>query len=123
MGHGFEKLFPALTICSYEVDVDDIVDLTTTSGRRKAMAPLRDLKCAWLADAAAGIEPASWKIAERLRTSGAAGILVPSFAKRARPGDTNLVLWKWGDDLPYQVRVHDPDGVLPRDDASWRKSR
>jgi len=32
MGHGFAHRFDPLTICSYEVDVEDVVDLSTDAG-------------------------------------------------------------------------------------------
>ena len=44
---------------------------------------------------------------------GAAGVLVPSYAIGAGASDKNLVLWRWSEELPYQVRVFDPDGRLP----------
>jgi RES domain-containing protein len=112
MGHGFEALFSALTICSYEADVEDVIDLTTPKGRREAKTTLEDLGCAWIADIHAGIRPASWTIAERIRASGASGILVPSFANGARRSDKNLVLWKWSESPPYRVVVYDPENVL-----------
>ena len=42
-----------------------------------------------------------------------------SFATGARPDMANLILWRWGPDLPHRVEVHDPDGRLPRDPSSW----
>ena len=64
-------------------------------------------------------EPASWHLAMRLRQERVAGILVPSFARAARPEMANLVLWDWAESLPYRVQVHDPFGRLPKDQASW----
>ena len=87
---------------SYDVDVDGIVDLRTPVGRRAAGVKLVDLDCAWERDLAYGREPSSWRVANRLRKT-AAGILVPSFARGARTEMHNLVLWKWGPDLPYRV--------------------
>ena len=63
--------------------------------------------------------PASWRIVQRLIALGTAGILVPSFATRAKPDAANLVLWRWGKELPHKVTVHDPGGKLPKDGASW----
>lgn len=117
MGHGFGHRFDPLTICSYEVDVDDIVDL------RAAAGAVRDqMECAWAYDKAAGRVPASWTLARRLMGQGAAGVLVPSFARGATPAMTNLVLWQWGAERPRKVRVHDPQGRLPRDQSSWSSS-
>ncbi|GLS23344.1 hypothetical protein GCM10007874_63640 [Labrys miyagiensis] len=120
MGHGFGHLFDPLTICSYTVDCEDIVDLRTDAHRVTAGVDLDDMRCAWAMDLAAGRRPASWGVAETLIKAGAAGILVPSFAVGARSDMANLVLWTYGPDLPHQVAVHDPSGVLPRDPSSWR---
>jgi hypothetical protein len=62
-------------------------------------------------DRASGREPASWRT--RLRKT-AAGILVPSFVNRARADMHNLVLWKWGPNLPHRVTAYDPSGRLPK---------
>jgi RES domain-containing protein len=119
MGHGFGHRFDPLTICTYSVDVDDIVDLTTARGRAAAGIKLQSMACAWAYDLAQGKRPASWAIATALIAKGAAGILAPSFATGARPDMANLVLWRWGPLLPHKVEVHDPEGRLPRDQASW----
>jgi RES domain-containing protein len=116
--HGFAYRFEPLTICCYEVDVEDIVDLRTDNDRDAAGVILSDMACAWRLDIARGREPASWRIANQLRKDSA-GIVVPSFANRPRPEMHNLVLWKWGPDLPHQVNVYDPSGRLPKDQLSW----
>ena len=51
--------------------------------------------------------------------TGHAGILVPSFARGTKPDAFNIVLWKWGPDLPHKVAVHDPSGRLPKNQLSW----
>ena len=38
----------------------------------------------------------------RAGRADAAGILAPSFARLARPDMVNLVLWRWGPDLPHR---------------------
>jgi len=111
MTHGFARRLEPLTMVSYDVDVEDIVDLRSTAGRRVAGVKFVDMACPWELDLAHGREPASWRVANRLRKM-AAGILVPSFAKGAREDMYNLVLWKWGPDLPYRVTAHDPSGRL-----------
>ena len=119
MGHGFAHRFDPLTICSYNVDVDDIVDLRTESGRARQAIDIASMGCPWAYDLANGEIPASWEIAKSLIAKGAAGILAPSFAAGARPDMANLVLWRWGPDLPHKVEVHDPSGRLPKDQLSW----
>ena len=123
MGHGFGHRIDPLTICSYNVDVEDIIDLRTDAGRAAEKIDLAALSCAWAYDRALGRMPASWDVAARLMAKGAAGILVPSFAGGARPDMSNLVLWRWGRSRPHMVRVHDPQGRLPRDQSSWRGTR
>jgi RES domain-containing protein len=119
MGHGFVHRFDPLTICSYDIDVDDIVDLSTDDARRAASVELADTACAWALELANGQEPPFWVVARRLMGRGAAGILVPSFARGARADMRNLVLWRWGPAPPHRVSVHDPEGRLPKDQRSW----
>ena len=119
MGHGFAHRFDPLTICSYTVDVDDVVDLRTAGDQKNAGVSPGDLASPWAHDVASGRIPASWTLARRLIADGAAGILVPSFARGARVGSANLVLWRWGVDLPHRVEIHDPQERLPKDQSSW----
>lgn len=116
---GFGGRFEPLTLCSYEGDVEDLLDLRTDAERTAAGVALDELFCQWELDLAEGRDPASWTVAKRLIAAGAAGILVPSFATGARPDMANLVLWKWGPDLPHRVTVYDPSGRLPKDQLSW----
>jgi RES domain-containing protein len=116
---GFTHRFEPLTICCYDVDVDDIVGLTTDVDRRRVGADLIDMARPWMLDLAERREPASWTLAKRLIAGGAAGILVPSFAIGARFDMHNLVLWTWGPDRPHRVHVYDPAGRLPKHQTSW----
>jgi RES domain-containing protein len=119
MGHGFGHRFDPLTICSYNVDVDELVDLRTDAARTAEAVDLADMACPWAYDIAQGKVPASWTLANSLIAKGAAGILSPSFATGARPDMFNLVLWRWGPTLPQKVEVHDPNRRLPKDQSSW----
>jgi RES domain-containing protein len=83
--HGFPLRFDPLTVCTYDLDIEEMVDLTTDPGRDTANVQLSELQCSWAEDMAAGKEPASWKVAKRLIGEGASGIIVPSFARGARP--------------------------------------
>lgn len=120
MSHGLSHRFDPLTICSYNVDMDDLIDLRTDQARAVAGVALTDVSCGWFDDLAKRKTPPSWTVAKRLIGTGASGILVPSFARGARPDMANLVLWKWGSELPHKVEVHDPSGRLPKDQLSWR---
>ena len=119
IGHGFAHRFVPLTICTYNVEVDDIIDLSTDSGRAAERIDLASMACPWANDLATGKIPASWGIVKLLIAKGAAGILTPSFATDARPDMVNLVLWRWGSAPPHKVEIHDPDGRLPKDQSSW----
>lgn len=119
MGHGFARRFDPLTICTYDLDVADLTDLRSDASRTAAGIALADMACPWELDLSEGRTPASWTIQARLSAAGAAGILAPCFARGARPDMHNLVLWRWGADLPHRVAVYDPSGRLPKDQASW----
>jgi hypothetical protein len=73
--HGFPIRFNPLTVCTYDLDVEGIVDLATDPGRSTANVRLLELQCSWAEDMAAGREPASWKIAKRLIGTGTSGLL------------------------------------------------
>lgn len=108
-----------MTLCSYRVACDDILDLTDAAGRHAAGITRDDLGCAWERLAADRKPVPTWNLADRLTGAGCAGILVPSFASRAAERDTNLVFWRWGRTLPHQVVVVDDAGRLPHDRSSW----
>jgi RES domain-containing protein len=109
-----------MTLCAYEVDSRDILDLTDPATlAAQGIAPA-DLACAWKDLSTRGIKPPTWLLAERLAARGTAGIIVPSFAAGAGAADINVVFWTWAPDPPHQVRVIDDDGRLPKDASSWR---
>ncbi len=111
---GFAARLPPLTLCEYDVDCDDVIDLSTDVARAAAGVDLADLGCAWKL-----MKPApSQQIARRLISSGAAGIIVPSFSTAAA-AHSNLVLWTWSQTPPHRIEVFDPSGRLPKDQLSW----
>lgn len=109
-----------MTLCAYEVDCADVLDLTDATTLAAAGATRADLACAWEHIADRGGTPPSWALAARLIAGGHAGIVVPSFASGANHADVNVVFWRWSPDPPHRVRVIDDEGRLPRDDSSWR---
>lgn len=123
MTQGLDGRMKPMTMVQYDVDCEDVVDLTDEGVRKDLGITLRDMSGPWLW--VHGPEedhlPATWDIADALMDSGHAGILVPSFAVGAKPEFTNLVLWDWSDKLPHQVLVYDPDEQLPKDASSWEK--
>lgn len=120
MSHGFSQRMEPLTICEYHVDCDNLIDLRTADSRIAARVSLPDLSAPWRYHLANGRYPRSWQLVTKLYTAGASGILVPSFARTAKPDSFNFVLWRWGAELPHKVTVHDPSGRLPKSDLSWQ---
>lgn len=116
---GFAHKFEPLVLCTYEIDCEDVVDLRTEVDRKTAGVVEEDLARAWFAEAAAGREAASWRLARRLIKEGAAGVIAPSCAATASRGDANLVLWRWNGRLPHRVMVFDPSGRLTKNALSW----
>ena len=116
---GFAHRLTPYVLCSYDIDCEDIADLRTEAGRAELGVALADLACAWGDALIAGREPPSWAVVRRLLDEGQAGALVPSFATGATADDQNLVLWRWGPDLPHKVTAYDPTGKLPRNQLSW----
>ncbi|MDX6752137.1 RES domain-containing protein [Geminicoccaceae bacterium 1502E] len=118
---GFPFKPQPLTLCAYEVDCTDIVDLTDMAVLAILETDAASLACGWEDLAGRGLVPPSWALAERLRAQRVAGIRVRSFAPGADPArDLNLVLWRWSRELPHRVQVIDDAGRLPIDDLSWR---
>ena len=116
---GFAHRLTPYVLCSYDVDCEDIADLRTDADGARLGVPSSDLACAWGDSMIAGRQPASWRAVARLLADGYAGILVPSYAYGATADDQNLVLWRWGPDLPHKVMVYDPTGKLPKNQLSW----
>lgn len=108
------------TLCAYEIDCDDIVDLTDAATRAEHGVDAGGLACPWEDIASRGGTPPNWTIAERLRERGFAGAVVPSFAPGVAADATNVVLWRWSQEPPHRIAVIDDHGRLPRNDASWR---
>jgi len=107
------------TLCAYNVDCQDIVDLRDPNELKQHNIQVSDLSCAWEYQINKGITPASWVIATTLIKANIAGIVVPSFAEKGQNKAYNLILWKWGDALPHQVLLIDDDDRLPKNRVSW----
>jgi RES domain-containing protein len=116
---GFTNRLLPLTMCEYDVDCDGIADLRDSQGRAAHGVTRDELAAPWLTFQLAGTPSPSCLVADRLKASGHAGTLVPSFAPGATDANVNLVLWRWGPELPHRVEVFDPTGRLPKDQLSW----
>lgn len=109
-----------LTLVSYRVDCERIVDLTEPAVLAAIGIADETLACPWEDLATQGLTPPTWELAEVLIAEGIHGVRVPSFAPGTGPADHNLVLWHWSETPPCCVSVVDDFGRLPKDDASWR---
>lgn len=109
---GFGSRLPPLTIVEYEVEVDSLVDLTTLGGRKLCEPWSMQLDCPWKKLAVAGEPVPTWILSDGLMSLGHNGIIVPSFAPGAPTTARNLILWRWGADLPSKVTVFDPERRL-----------
>ncbi len=109
-----------LTLCAYEADCADVLDLTDNEIRKSLGVKLKDMACAWEDLADLGQEPPSWQLADQLIVLGAAAIVTPSFASRAGASDINVVFWKWSRRKPHWLRVIDDYDRLPKNNRSWR---
>jgi RES domain-containing protein len=114
-----QRLMP-LTMCEYDVDCEPVADLRDDAGRKLHGAAMAELACAWLSHLRDGKDAPSWLVAERLEADGFAGALVPSFVPNATGANCNLILWRWGPDLPTRIVVFDPTSRLPKDQLSWK---
>lgn len=117
---GLSQRLQPLLLCEYDVDCEPVADLRTVADRDALGIGMNELGCAWLKHVRAGEEVPSWRVAGRLKADGFAGMIVQSFAPGAGAGQHNLILWRWGPDLPTSVTVFDPDRRLPKDQLSWR---
>jgi RES domain-containing protein len=109
-----------MTLCAYEVDCEDVLDLTDMATLALHGITPADLACPWKDLSTRRIKPPSWEITERLFEAKTAGVIVPSFATGTVATDINVVFWDWAPDPPHQVRVIDDDQRLPKNASSWR---
>jgi RES domain-containing protein len=104
-----------LTLCAYDVDCDDMLDLTDPATLTAHGIKAADLACAWKDHESRGLTPSSWIIARDLTQKGIAGILALSYAAGATGADRNAVFWNWGPQPPHQVKVIDDEQRLRAD--------
>lgn len=116
---GFAHRPQPATLCAYQVDCDDLLDLTDPNQRKTAGITPSDMACAWELMVAMKQAPPTWTMAEKLICSGFVGIMAPSYARNAPPGRPNIVFWHWSDQPPYQVSLIDDDARLPKNQKSW----
>jgi RES domain-containing protein len=101
-----------LTLCAYDADCEDIVDLTQPPVLKELGLGHDDLACPWEGQADRSLKPQTHSLARRLVQEGVAGVIVPSFAPGADAAARNLVFWDWHRRRPHFVRVIDDEGRL-----------
>ena len=116
---GFARKLDPLTIVSYDVDCEDVVDLTDHGELQRLRIEAAELAAAWRPLPSARQAAPTWALADRLVGEGCAAAIVASYAPGATAEDRNMVFWKWGPDLPHRITVYDPQGRLPKDQRSW----
>ncbi|MEW8139468.1 MAG: RES domain-containing protein [Candidatus Thiodiazotropha endolucinida] len=117
---GFPHRPQPVTLCAYDLDCEDLLDLCDNDQRKVAGITESEMACAWELMLVMKQQPPTWRMAEYLIASEIAGIIVPSYAKNAPTGGRNIVFWKWANHPPYQVRLIDDDGRLPKNQDSWK---
>ena len=102
-----------ITICAYEVDAEPVVAALDESVCAGLGVSRAELSCpTWEAEMLAGKVPASQALSDRLIGQGYAGMLVESFAAGTDATDVNLVLWRWGAEVPCRVTLLDDENRL-----------
>lgn len=97
------------TIVAIRADIGPIFDGCSGAALRAEGSSLAEIGADdWHDRMIAGGAP-SQALAERLIDAGYAGMYAPSYARAARAGDVNLILWEWDD---TRLQVIDDDGRL-----------
>lgn len=110
-------LVPPATLASYIVSLDNVVDLSGGYDPAHWSTDWADWDCPWRKIARIDkTTPASWMLADKVISNGHKAILFPSLRHH---GGTNLVIFHSNLTTADHLRVHDPDGRLPKDQSSW----
>ncbi|RMX06779.1 RES domain-containing protein [Corticibacter populi] len=103
---------PPGTICTFFVNHLRIADLSAGFDPERWPSLWADYAVDWRAEwFDKSIEPPTWYMADDVVDAGLDGILFPS---QARPGGTNLVIYRSSERPEEQLRVYDPNGVLKK---------
>ncbi|OOF06098.1 hypothetical protein BZG79_13160 [Salinivibrio sp. MA427] len=110
---GFRFKAQPLTICQYDVDCDNVLDLTDETVLLNCGIKPSTLSCAWLDQVTQQQTPDSWYLSTQLISAKVNAIIVPSFARGATQDMKNIVFWRWSDTPPNMVKVIDDFERLP----------
>lgn len=111
---GFSNKAQPRLICSYNVDVTNILDLTDPVAVKHYCIDIRSLDSAWMLED----KPYSQVLSKALFEQGVNGLISPSYAKGG-VDCLNLILWKWAKTKPNKVVVIDDFEALPKNQLSW----
>lgn len=106
---------PAL-IARLEMHGGDIVDLTDRAKLQELSQSPDIHQCEWRALLDDEQEPPTHMLRRRLIAEGVDGVIYPSFMS---PGGRCLALWRWNSADAPRLTIVDPDGRLPKTQASW----
>jgi len=109
---GFAYKTQPLTIVTYQVQCEDLLDLTNPKILKQFKITRDILNCPWELMIDEGETPPTWELVNTLISKGVAGIRVPSFAFNAQQDDINIVFWDWSDQGPHQVLAIDDEDRL-----------
>ena len=107
------------TLAAYELALHDVIDLSAGYDPGCWAPAWADWDCDWRWIARVDHDvPPSWRLGDEAIRSGAAGLLFPS---THHAGGTNLVVFLANLTDADRLAVHDPDGMLPKDQRSWER--
>ena len=110
-------LMPPGTLVSYTVRIAPIVDFRAGYDPKHWSALWKQFDCDWRSLwFNQRMAPPSWALADQAMAEGAKGI---AFASTLMPGGFNLVVYTGMLDADDLLQVHDPNGMLPRNQDSW----
>lgn len=103
------------TLVSYEADLQPLFDSRDSAAlKAEGMDEVALATTAWRDEMRLNGEAKTQAFARRLVAAGFCGLVVRSFAPGASEQDLNLVLWQWGEALPFRLTLIDDENRLSR---------
>lgn len=103
------------TLVSYEADLQPLFDSRDSAAlKAEGMDEAALATTAWRDEMRLNGEAKTQAFARRLVAAGFCGLVVRSFAPGASAQDLNLVLWQWGEVLPFRLTLIDDENRLSR---------
>lgn len=105
--------FQPITLVAYRADIDPVFDATDVAALARYGWTDDDLAAGdWRLQMRTKGTATTQDMAAHLAAEGYSGMRVRSFAPGISAGDVNLVLWRWGEQLPVLLTVIDDEGRL-----------